>query len=464
MQSLFKHTSKYLAVFLCLVLLCSITIFKPVEAHAEPLTIAIVAGGLAVALIGAGITYAVTGTSDTFQNYIQNWISTKNIASATLTTIVAGISTVVDTSGVGHLVFDSASRLALNSLASDYISDNNLSVGDSSVILQSNVLNVEPYVYIDLAGNTIDNRVGNTYVYCSINGVTRELVSSGGYVYYVSYSTELSSTSSSRFNFNVIAYYYLPNKSGGFDTSLSILHNVTQSYTFATFHLSESDFSGSVSASYPSALAGWNNYNDVASDVIVSSPLISGTQSVTDAIGSLLSGVSENEDTNLTFSDSLTAPDTNVTEQEFWNTGVDFWDSTTAWLQSTWENAISDISDIITDIKEGIQDLAGNIADALEAAFAGVLEAIQSLVADIKAEFELHNPFVPSTPTFAPFQSLKNSFLGIWHYVREWLGTLSNYLSFFTTTLSILPYAMIVPVYAMIVIVIVSFILKRFFS
>lgn len=318
MQSLFKHTSKYLAVFLCLVLLCSITIFKPVEAHAEPLTIAIVAGGLAVALIGAGITYAVTGTSDTFQNYIQNWISTKNIASATLTTIAAGISTVVDTSGVGHLVFDSASRLALNSLASDYISDNNLSVGDSNILLKEKILSFEILYSIDNGGASIYGPVIenlSSSITVTINDISKSISVSNSVVdnpYLFDYN---SSNGYIRFAYSKYSPYA--------GTYSNVSYPLFGFYDF-NFGLSSSDFSGSVSASYPSALAGWNNYNDVASDVIVSSPLISGAQSVIDAIGNLLSGVSENEDTNLTFSDSLIAPDTNVTEQEFWNTGVDF--------------------------------------------------------------------------------------------------------------------------------------------
>lgn len=67
-------------------------------------------------------------------------------------------------------------------------------------------------------------------------------------------------------------------------------------------------------------------------------------------------------------------------------------------------------------------------------------------------------PFIPVTLPHFDF-----SLSGIWHYVREWVGSLGAWLSTMFAVWNSLPWAMVVPVYASLVIVIVLGLYKRFF-
>lgn len=68
---------------------------------------------------------------------------------------------------------------------------------------------------------------------------------------------------------------------------------------------------------------------------------------------------------------------------------------------------------------------------------------------------------IPFLPVVIP--SFDFSLSGIWHYVREWVSSLGAWFAVVFTVWSYLPYALVVPVYASAVIVIVLGIYKRFF-
>lgn len=71
---------------------------------------------------------------------------------------------------------------------------------------------------------------------------------------------------------------------------------------------------------------------------------------------------------------------------------------------------------------------------------------------------EILVPFLPVT-----LPSFNFSLSGIWHYVREWVSSLGAWFALMFTVWSTLPYAMVVPVYATAVVVIVLGVYKRFF-
>lgn len=71
---------------------------------------------------------------------------------------------------------------------------------------------------------------------------------------------------------------------------------------------------------------------------------------------------------------------------------------------------------------------------------------------------EVFNPLLPVT-----LPSFNFSFSGIWHYVREWVSSLGSWFTTLFLIWSKLPYAMVVPVYATAVVVIVLGVYKRFF-
>lgn len=74
------------------------------------------------------------------------------------------------------------------------------------------------------------------------------------------------------------------------------------------------------------------------------------------------------------------------------------------------------------------------------------------------APVEVITPFLPVV-----FPSFNFSLSGIWHYVVEWVGTLGSWFSMVFTIWSHLPYAIVIPVYATAVVVIVLGVYKRFF-
>lgn len=92
-----------------------------------------------------------------------------------------------------------------------------------------------------------------------------------------------------------------------------------------------------------------------------------------------------------------------------------------------------------------------------EQAVGGTLELVEEVAAPIPPT-DVQIPFLPvNLPSFALGLS------GIWHYVREWVGSLRSFMGVLFGIWNGLPYAMIVPVWASAVIVIVLGIYKRFF-
>lgn len=68
------------------------------------------------------------------------------------------------------------------------------------------------------------------------------------------------------------------------------------------------------------------------------------------------------------------------------------------------------------------------------------------------------------TPIFTPdYPSFNFNFSGIWHYVREWVQSLGSWFSIMFSVWASLPFAMVVPVYATAVVVIVLGVYRRFF-
>ena len=69
-----------------------------------------------------------------------------------------------------------------------------------------------------------------------------------------------------------------------------------------------------------------------------------------------------------------------------------------------------------------------------------------------------HAPLLPFLPNF------NFNLSSIWHYVVEWVSSLGSWFSLTFSIWRSLPYAMVVPVYATAVVVIVLGVYKRFFG
>lgn len=96
--------------------------------------------------------------------------------------------------------------------------------------------------------------------------------------------------------------------------------------------------------------------------------------------------------------------------------------------------------------------------------------AVSQTMVDARTITNYYTTNPPSSPSevvlpFLPIQlpSFDFSLSGIWHYVVTWVQSLGTWLTTMFTVWNSLPYAMVVPVYATAVIVIVLGVYKRFF-
>lgn len=124
-----------------------------------------------------------------------------------------------------------------------------------------------------------------------------------------------------------------------------------------------------------------------------------------------------------------------------------------------------DADDVIGIYAPGIAGYGDNtsVGNAIiDASIANELEA--SYAVDTVLDSQLPIPVVPD-PHFFSFDlpDFDFDFIGIWHYVVDWVASLGSWLSMMFTVWSCLPSAMVIPVYASAVVVIVLGMYKRFF-
>lgn len=126
-------------------------------------------------------------------------------------------------------------------------------------------------------------------------------------------------------------------------------------------------------------------------------------------------------------------------------------------LDIPWDNTLfGDGNGVLTDAQSEAAAAAAD--DAITDSLEKTLTIADTDNPDIPAPGEVYVPFLPVTlPNF------NFNLSGIWHYVREWITSLGAWFSTVLTVWAYLPYAMVVPVYAALVIVIVLGVYKRFF-
>lgn len=131
-----------------------------------------------------------------------------------------------------------------------------------------------------------------------------------------------------------------------------------------------------------------------------------------------------------------------------------------SWIQSSWDTLVDSLP-----LNPTLEDVAGAYLDL---ASSGAISAEDDNVAE---RVIADNPPAPEpVPTvelpligirFPSGWSLNLS--GIWSYVRDWVQSIGSWFSWMFGVFSSLPYAMVVPIYASAVIVIVLGIYRRFF-
>ena len=130
-------------------------------------------------------------------------------------------------------------------------------------------------------------------------------------------------------------------------------------------------------------------------------------------------------------------------------------------------SVIDGITSVGTDIRDGF----GTIGAALASGFDNILEAVEALglsISEFASDFwdTAEEKFGRMEPT-VPFVVGDDSFAGfgaIWHYVVSWLGYISGFISLILSVWSSLPYAMVVPVYACVTLILVFGIYRKFIS
>lgn len=129
--------------------------------------------------------------------------------------------------------------------------------------------------------------------------------------------------------------------------------------------------------------------------------------------------------------------------------------------------ALESFGDWISDAASDVVDAVGTLADKLAEWFGSVLEAIRALGLTISEFFSdfwdnLKESIRPN-PTLPWGESL-SGFGSIWHYVVEWLGYIGGFITLILSVWSSLPYAMVVPVYACIALILIFGVYRKFIS
>lgn len=137
---------------------------------------------------------------------------------------------------------------------------------------------------------------------------------------------------------------------------------------------------------------------------------------------------------------------------------ADFWTNFTTKLQEVFNTSLEAIHDLLGNIKTGISSAAEAIKTAVSTAadtIGGKIDSIGTKISDWWEEWR-------SSKNDKPTSFFGSGFNSIWHYVVEWLSYIGGFLSLVLNVWSVLPYGMVVPVYASVVLVLYFGIYRKF--
>lgn len=132
---------------------------------------------------------------------------------------------------------------------------------------------------------------------------------------------------------------------------------------------------------------------------------------------------------------------------------------------------IDSLSQTLSDVADTVGRKVDSVTSAVTSSFASLQEAIADLIAqviDLPAALENHlittfnNSLDALKSTLAPFFNRLKSFLGIWHYVVEWLQSISAPFTLFLRFFSGMSSIAMLPIYATIAGTIVISVYRRF--
>ena len=511
---------KFLAVFLVFLLLFTFVLPRPESKAVALVDDALLLAGAGVAvMIAAGIYFTSQNTdADTFGSFISgkidDFISSEGTGS--VSEYASGIS--LNPNGVGLNVTDPTMRF-LDRFLNWFKVEENLTSEETSLgrfynldgyLLSSDFSHPHVLFTYDMGSLTLplgsyDTLSFTTYTYRNYKScrMTSTLLSAIPENYYSSNYSKIgiyASNSSSKISigFSLYGPKNLSDLSGEWNWVPASNYNF---YDQAT-HVSSSDFS-SFSASYtanPSytvsdtqtgtvpfiividetsagGSGGNNNQYDTARDAAISALQLG-------LAGKLLSSVSQSSsdpgqeggDSNVSFDvgvirntvnsiknwlDTTFETFTEVCIQFFTDVRLffsDFWTNFSTKLQEVFKTSLETIKDLLGNIKTGISSAAEAIKTAVSTAadtIGGKIDSIGKKISDWWEEWR-------SSKNDKPTSFFGSGFNSIWHYVVEWLSYIGGFLSLVLNVWSVLPYGMVVPVYASVVLILYFGIYRKF--
>lgn len=142
---------------------------------------------------------------------------------------------------------------------------------------------------------------------------------------------------------------------------------------------------------------------------------------------------------------------------------IDFQESFGDWVDDVaagWTEVFGDIYDTLV----GWQEAFGDFADSISETVSDIADALADIVDSIKeGDFEFIDGFWKNFQApFLPFFDTIKQHLGIWHYVVEWLGSISSAFTFFFGVMSDTGYNFVLPIYAAFAGTVVLAVYRRF--
>lgn len=137
---------------------------------------------------------------------------------------------------------------------------------------------------------------------------------------------------------------------------------------------------------------------------------------------------------------------------------ADFWTNFTTKLKEVFKTSLDAIQELLSNINAGISSAAESIKTAVSTAadtIGGKIDSIGTKISDWYDEWR-------SSKNDKPTSFFGSGFNSIWHYVVEWLSYIGGFLSLVLNVWSVLPYGMVVPVYASVVLILYFGIYRKF--
>ena len=511
---------KFLAVLLVVALLFTFVLPRPQAKAVALVDDALLLSGAAVAvMIAAGIYFTSQNTdADSFGSFISgkidNFISSEGTGS--VSEYASGIS--LNPNGVGLNVTDPTMRF-LDRFLNWFKSEENLSSVESSVgsfyyldgyCLSTDYTHPQVLFTYDMGSltlplgsyDTLSFSTYTTYEYQSCR-MTSTLISAIPSNYYTSNYSKIgiyASNSSSKISIGFCLYgpknlsdlsgewHWVPSSNyDSFDqathlsssdlSSLSASYSANPSYSVSDTQTGTLPFIIVIDETAAGGSGGNNNKHDTARDAAISALqlglagklLSSVTQSSSDPgqeggdsnVSSDVSGIRAAVNSIKNWLDTGFKTFSEVCTQFFTDVRLffaDFWTNFTTKLKEVFNTSLEAIKELLSNIKAGISSAAESIKSAVSTAadtIGGKIDSIGTKISDWWEEWRSSKNDKPSSFFGAGFNS-------IWHYVVEWLSYIGGFLSLVLNVWSVLPYGMVVPVYAAVVLVLYFGIYRKF--